>query len=67
MNKLTKQQLAKRKLAMRTRAILRLKAQEQYVDDLNAVLPDLEKKFDAQVNRGILLAPIDIEKAITRG
>lgn len=58
MKKLDKVELAKKILAMRVRARLRLRAQEQYAQELNDILPDLEKAFDQKTHRGVLPAPI---------
>jgi hypothetical protein len=57
-------ELAKKKMAMRVRATLRLKAQEQYLDELNELLPEAEIAFDKKVQQGKLPKPIDITKAL---
>ena len=49
MEKLDSIQLDKKLLAMRVRTKLRLKSQEQYVRDLNEVLPAAEAEFDNQL------------------
>lgn len=67
MNKLTDIQMAKRKMAMRVRARLRLKAAEQYLDDLDAILPALEHKFDQATLEGKKLPPIVAFPEILKG
>jgi hypothetical protein len=62
MNKLDSISIAHRKLGMRVRAALRLKAQEQFLDDLNECLPDLEKNFWRRVQLGKLPEPVDIAR-----
>lgn len=58
-------ELAKKKMAMRVRAMLRLKAQEAYVDELNELLPAAEILFDKKVQQGRLPKPIDVTKALS--
>jgi hypothetical protein len=58
-------ELAKKKMAMRVRAMLRLKAQEQYLDELNELLPASEILFDKKVQQGRLPKPIDVTKALS--
>ena len=58
-------ELAKKKMAMRVRAMLRLKAQEQYVDELNELLPEAEILFDKKVQQGKLPKPVDVSKALS--
>lgn len=64
MKRLGKIELEKRKMAMRVRAALRLRAAEMYLEELNEVLPTAEIQFDKKVMQGQLPAPIDIKKII---
>jgi hypothetical protein len=52
-------------MAMRIRAKLRVRAAEQYLDELNEVLPEAEIKFDKMVQQGklpkALSASFDVE------
>jgi hypothetical protein len=58
-------ELAKKKMAMRVRAMLRLKAQEQYLDELNEMLPAAEILFDKKVQQGRLPKPVDVSKVLS--
>lgn len=64
MRKLDKIDLEKKRMAMRVRAALRLKAQEQYLEDLNEVLPDALAAFDKKTKLGELPKPLDVKRAL---
>lgn len=55
MRELTKIELNKKILAMRVRAKLRLRSQEQYVRELNAQLPALEAEHDRLAHQDELM------------
>ena len=58
MKKLDRVSLDKKLMALRVRAFVRLRANEQYHIELNDALPAAEAHFDQAVLEGRLLAPI---------
>lgn len=46
------------------RTAVRLKHSLNADRELNEVLPEAEKRFNAAVNRGVLPAPIDVKRAL---
>jgi hypothetical protein len=59
-------QLAKRRLVKMARAAVRLKHALAADEELNEILPELEKAFDAQVQARVLPDAIDIDAIVRK-